>query len=363
MGPISLRMSSMKSSHSNVLSIITRQSKQVNQKMEVPIGMSYLWEAVLLHLLLIYSRDHWGECRILRFTFAKECLKRISSLFANHSHYNGPNSTRRQRFSHGYFAGQLDMRSRQNYRGGPSKAGDSTFYIVSRIFPLVSLDHVRNHVPMYHSLTDIFKSGISYMGGDARIIQLRQRMKARAIAVSTARVENAGEVEIAILSDPTLRRFRKVDQNPIGEYFRNTNACNRGIIKQKVITFCQSRNQTTPTFVDRILGPTNHITPGILLEIILSKVGFFDPNERLLWDSPTFRQASIEDQLACIRMGVNGRTTDLERLVKRELEERFEIDIPPQVNWRALRNELAAINPANAQMTRQECMIYHLENQ
>lgn len=33
MGPISLRMSSMKSSHSNVLSIITRQSKQVNQNM------------------------------------------------------------------------------------------------------------------------------------------------------------------------------------------------------------------------------------------------------------------------------------------------------------------------------------------
>ena len=101
--------------------------KQEFRIQEVPIGMSIMWEAVLLHLLLIYSQDHWNECRILSFTFAKQCLRRINSLFANNPNYNGPNSSTQQRFSHGYFAGELDIRSRQLYIDGPSKAGNSTY--------------------------------------------------------------------------------------------------------------------------------------------------------------------------------------------------------------------------------------------
>ena len=71
------------------------------------------------------------------------------------------------------------------------------------------MDYVRNHVLMYHSLIDIFKGGISYKRGDERVINHRYTMKARAIAVTTANVENTGEVEMGILSDPTLIPFGK----------------------------------------------------------------------------------------------------------------------------------------------------------
>ena len=84
--------------------------------------------------------------------------------------------------------------------------------------------------------------------------------------------------------------------------------------------------------MDRILGPNNisralttslllcfqfkviKIITGQELETILSKVEFYDPNERLLWNSATFRQASIEEQLKCIIFEVNGRMRDTERL-------------------------------------------------
>ena len=51
---------------------------------------------------------------------------------------------------------------------------------------------------------------------------------------------------------------------------------------------------------------------------------------------------------------------DVEKLVKQELTDNFEMDIRPQYNWIALRDTLSAINPASGQMTRQEFMIYHL---
>ena len=54
---------------------------------------------------------------------------------------------------------------------------------------------------------------------------------------------------------------------------------------------------------------------------------------------------------------------DVEKLVKQELTDRFEIEIPPQYNWIVLRDALSATNPANGQMNRQECMIYNLENE
>ena len=142
-------------------------------------------------------------------------------------------------------------------------------------------------------------------------------MKAQALAVSTANVENAGEIEMEILGDQTLMPFRKVDDFeqvghqwvprsiPIGEFYQNTNACNRGIIKQKVISICHNTNRPAPTLVDMIItGQNVHRTSSILLcflfkvlmiiseqesQIILSKVTFYDPNERLLWDSAGFR--------------------------------------------------------------------------
>lgn len=139
--------------------------------------------------------------------------------------------------------------------------------------------------------------------------------------------------------------------------------------------FCQNKNQAGPTFVDMIQTQQYvYHTPSILLcflfkvlmiiseqelQIILSKVTFSDPNERLLWDSAAFRQASIGNQLASIMIGVG----NVERLVKQELADRFEIEIPPQYNWIVLRDALSAMNPANGQMNRQECMIYNLENQ
>lgn len=83
------------------------------------------------------------------------------------------------------------MRSAQNYPGGPSKAGDSIYYIVSRIFPLAALAHVRNLVPGYSDLINIFKGGISYDVGKHRIEILMHDMKARSLAVSIAKVENA----------------------------------------------------------------------------------------------------------------------------------------------------------------------------
>ena len=44
-----------------------------------------------------------------------------------------------------------------------------------------------------------------------RIRILMYEMKAQALAVSTANVENTGEIEMEILGDQTLMPFRKVD--------------------------------------------------------------------------------------------------------------------------------------------------------
>ena len=312
-------------------------------------GNNLLWESVNLTLQLIESEDHFGECRILPFTRAKEIgIGRIRKMFAANSNYDEQQ----------YYAEELDARSRLDTFGSaydtPKSMGMSKLYLVNRLFQKDDLEFANSTSPDY--LVKVLKVGSSYT-------LTRYALRVPRMELSFARVYNAAYYEEKVKDefDYYRKAFALGDSNGvmIGEWMIGNHWCNCERIEEFVMECWKEKpgksdeEKVTPPKFEYMVWEekTRKLTPSLLLlfmykvicivnlrelDIILRKIEFENENEKDLWDDNTFLEASIGDQLSRIHIG----DTDIEKQIKEEMRTRFnftheklavDLDLSPSV--------------------------------